>query len=179
MSRIGRAPITVPAGVEVKAADGFVTVKGPKGELNQHISQNMTVDIKDGEIHVSRPNDEKENRALHGLTRKLIANMVTGVTEGYTKALEIVGVGYRASKNGNVLTLNVGYSHPVDMPDPEGITTEVENNTKIYVKGIDRQLVGQHAANIKKVRKPEPYKGKGIRYSGEYIRIKEGKTGKK
>lgn len=178
MSRIGRMPVTVPAGVEVKVEDGFVTVKGPKGELTQHINKDMQIGIEDGVLTVTRPSDDKIHRSMHGLTRKLIANMVEGVTNGFTKNLEIVGVGYRASKEGDKLILNVGYSHPVEMIDPEGITTTVEGTTKIAVSGIDIQKVGEHAANIKKVRKPEPYKGKGIRYAGEFIRIKEGKTGK-
>ena len=179
MSRIGRMPVNVPAGVEIVTEEGYVTVKGPKGELKQHINKNMQIKMEDGVLTVARPDDTKEMKAMHGLTRKLISNMVIGVSEGFTKTLEIVGVGYRASKANNVLTLNVGYSHPVDMTDPDGITTEVEGTNKIHVKGIDKQLVGEHAANIKKVRKPEPYKGKGIRYAGEYIRIKEGKSGKK
>ena len=178
MSRIGRMPVTVPAGVEIKVEDGFVTVKGPKGELTQHINKDMQIGIEDGVLRVTRPSDDKIHRSMHGLTRKLIANMVEGVTNGFTKNLEIVGVGYRASKEGDKLILNVGYSHPVEMVDPEGITTTVEGTTKIAVSGIDIQKVGEYAANIKKVRKPEPYKGKGIRYAGEYIRIKEGKTGK-
>ena len=178
MSRIGRMPVTVPAGVEIKVEDGFITVKGPKGELTQHINKDMQISIEDGVLTVTRPSDDKVHRSQHGLVRKLIANMVEGVTNGFTKNLEIVGVGYRASKEGDKLILNVGYSHPVEMIDPEGITTTVEGTTKIAVSGIDIQKVGEHAANIKKVRKPEPYKGKGIRYAGEYIRIKEGKTGK-
>lgn len=178
MSRIGRMPVTVPAGVEVKVEDGFVTVKGPKGELTQHINKDMQINIEDGVLTVARPSDDKVHKSMHGLTRKLIANMVEGVTNGFTKNLEIVGVGYRAAKEGDKLVLNVGYSHPVEIVDPEGITTAVEGTTKISVSGIDIQKVGEHAANIKKVRKPEPYKGKGIRYAGEYIRIKEGKTGK-
>lgn len=178
MSRIGRMPVTVPAGVEVKVEDGIVTVKGPKGELTQHINKDMQIGMEDGVLTVSRPSDDKVHKSMHGLTRKLIANMVEGVTNGFTKNLEIVGVGYRASKEGDKLVLNVGYSHPVEIVDPEGITTAVEGTTKISVSGIDIQKVGEHAANIKKVRKPEPYKGKGIRYAGEYIRIKEGKTGK-
>jgi large subunit ribosomal protein L6 len=172
-------PVDLPAGVEVKAESGLVTVKGPKGELKQAISKDMTIDVSDGVLTVKRPSDSKEHNALHGLTRKLIFNMVTGVSEGFTKGLEIVGVGYRVAKQGNSLVLNVGYSHPVEVADPEGIETSVEGTNKIFVKGIDKQLVGQHAANIRKVRAPEPYKGKGIRYAGEYIRIKEGKTGAK
>lgn len=178
MSRIGRMPVTIPAGVEVKLENGVVTVKGPKGELTQNIHSDMGIEIENGMLTVTRPSDDKTHRSMHGLARKLIANMVEGVTNGFTKNLEIVGVGYRAAKEGDKLILNVGYSHPVEMQDPEGITTSVEGNTKIAVSGIDIQKVGEHAANIKKVRKPEPYKGKGIRYAGEYIRIKEGKTGK-
>ena len=178
MSRIGKMPITVPAGVEITVDDGLVTVKGPKGEIKQHVAKNMAFKAEDGILTVERPSDTKIDRSMHGLTRKLVANMVEGVTEGFTKDLEISGVGYRAAKEGNKLVINVGYSHPVEMADPEGIETSVEGNTKISVKGIDRQLVGQHAANIKKVRPPEPYKGKGIRYAGEYVKIKEGKTGK-
>ncbi len=178
MSRIGKMPITVPAGVDISVEDGLVTVKGPKGEIKQNVAKNMTFNTQDGVLTVSRPSDTKQDKSMHGLTRKLISNMVIGVTEGFSKDLEIIGVGYRASKEGKKLVLNVGYSHPVEMPDPEGIETSVEGNTKITVKGIDKQLVGEHAANIKKVRPPEPYKGKGIRYLGEYVKIKEGKTGK-
>ncbi len=179
MSRIGRMPINIPASVEIKIDNGSVRVKGPKGELVQAISKDMIFDIQNGVLCVSRPSDDKEHKALHGLTRKLVANMVEGVTNGFTKELEIVGVGYRAQKQGNKLILNLGYSHPVEMVDPEDIQTVVEGNNKIIVKGIDKQRVGEHAANIKKVRPPEPYKGKGVRYAGEYVRIKEGKTGKK
>ena len=179
MSRIGRMPVNLPADVEVNVENGLATVKGPKGELKQVINKDMTVTIKDGVLTVERPSDIKEHKAMHGLTRKLIANMVTGVSEGFSKGLEIVGVGYRAAKQGDVLVLNLGYSHPVEMKDPAGIETVVEGTNKIFVKGIDKQLVGQHAANIRKVRQPEPYKGKGVRYAGEFIKLKEGKSGSK
>ena len=178
MSRIGRMPVTIPAGVDIKVEDGIVTVKGPKGELTQANNKDMIIEQKDGVLTVARPSEDKLHKSMHGLTRKLISNMVIGVTDGFTKNLEIVGVGYRAAKEGNKLILNLGYSHPVEIEDPEGISTAVEGNSKIAVSGIDIQKVGQHAANIKKVRSPEPYKGKGVRYAGEYIRIKEGKTGK-
>lgn len=179
MSRIGRMHINLPAGVELKVEDGLATVKGPKGELKQEINKNMEVVIEDGVVKVNRPSDDKEMRSMHGLTTKLLSNMVTGVSTGFTKELSILGVGYRASKAGDVLTLNVGYSHPVDMKDPEGIVTSVEGTNKIIVAGIDRQKVGQYAANIREVRSPEVYKGKGIRYANEFIKLKEGKTGKK
>ena len=179
MSRIGKAPINVPQGVEVKVSDGVVTVKGPKGELKRKISDNMKLEEKDGVLTVSPIKEETRNdSAMHGLTRKLIYNMVEGVSNGFSKDLEIVGVGYRADKQGDNLVLSLGFSHQVTMPDPEGVTTTVEGQTKIKVSGIDREAVGQHAANIKRLRPPEPYKGKGIRYAGEYVRIKEGKTGK-
>ncbi|MFA0815807.1 MAG: 50S ribosomal protein L6 [Anaerofustis sp.] len=179
MSRIGRMPVNLPAGVEVKAESGLVTVKGPKGELKQAINKDMTIEINDGVLTVTRPSDSKEHKAMHGLTRKLVSNMVSGVSEGFSKGLEIVGVGYRAAKQGDTLVLNLGYSHPVEMKDPAGIETVVEGTNKIFVKGIDKQLVGQHAANIRKVRQPEPYKGKGVRYAGEFIKLKEGKSGSK
>ncbi len=179
MSRIGRMPVNIPAGVEVKAENGLVTVKGPKGELSQAIHKDMVIGMEAGVLNVTRPSDSKEHKSMHGLTRKLISNMVEGVTAGFAKQLDIVGVGYRASKQGDKLVLNLGYSHPVEMIDPQGIETVVEGTNKIIVKGIDKQQVGEHAANIKKVRPPEPYKGKGVRYHGEYIKIKEGKTGKK
>ena len=179
MSRIGRMPVNLPAGVEVNVENGLATVKGPKGELKQAINKDMAVVIKDGVLTVERPSDIKEHKAMHGLTRKLIFNMVTGVSEGFSKGLEIVGVGYRAAKQGDTLVLNLGYSHPVEMKDPAGIETVVEGTNKIFVKGIDKQLVGQHAANIRKVRQPEPYKGKGVRYAGEFIKLKEGKSGSK
>ncbi len=179
MSRIGRMPVNVPAGVEITVDNGLVTVKGPKGELKQAVNKNMIIQIKDGILTVDRPSETKESKSMHGLTRKLISNMVTGVTEGFSKGLEIVGVGYKAAKQGDTLVLNLGYSHPVEMKDPAGLETVVEGNNKIAVKGIDKQLVGQHAANIRKVRQPEPYKGKGVRYAGEVIKIKEGKSGSK
>lgn len=177
MSRIGRLPIHIPAGVTVKLENGVCTVKGPKGELSEKINPIISVEEKDGVLTFSRPNEEKETRALHGLTRALVANMVKGVTEGFSKTLEIVGVGYRASKNGNVLVLNMGYSHPVEVPEANGITFDVPNPTTIVVNGTSRQVVGQVAANVREVRPPEPYKGKGIRYQGETVRHKVGKSG--
>lgn len=180
MSRIGLAPITIPAGVEVKVDDkNFVEVKGPKGKLAQQLNKDITITVDGSTIVVSRPTDNKKHKSLHGLTRTLVANMVTGVSEGYAKTLEIVGVGYRAQKQGNTLVLNLGFSHPVEMVDPEGIETEVPNNTTVIVKGINKQTVGNYAAVIRDWRRPEPYKGKGIRYQGEVVRRKEGKTGKK
>ena len=180
MSRIGKQPIAIPAGVTVDLkADNLITVKGPKGTLTRKLVPNVTINVETSEITVTRPNDLKQNRALHGLTRTLIFNMVEGVTNGYTKVLEINGVGYRAAKTGNKLNLTLGYSHPVDMEDPEGITTTVEGTNKIIVTGIDKQLVGQYAATIRTKRPPEPYKGKGIKYSDEVIRRKAGKAGKK
>ena len=180
MSRIGKMPIVIPAGVEVNVNDAnTVTVKGPKGTLTQNVHKNITVSVEGSEILVTRPNDEKENRALHGLSRSLIANMVKGVTEGFTKNLEVNGVGYRAAKQGKKLTLNLGYSHPVEMEDPEGIETVMEGQNKIIVKGISKEKVGQYAAEIRDKRRPEPYKGKGIKYADEVIRRKVGKTGKK
>ena len=179
MSRIGKMPIAVPAGVTVDIAENNkVTVKGPKGELARQLAPEMELTIEDGVLTVKRPNDLKRNRALHGLTRTLIHNMVIGVTEGYKKTLEVNGVGYRASKQGKKLVLNLGYSHPVEMEDPEGLTTTVEDN-KIIVAGIDKEKVGQYAAEIREKRAPEPYKGKGIKYDYEVIRRKVGKTGKK
>ena len=178
MSRIGRAPIAVPAGVEVKIDGHVITVKGPKGELTREIHPAITAELEAGQILVKRPNDEKLNRSLHGLTRSLIHNMVVGVTEGYKKELEINGVGYRASKEGKKLVLNVGYSHPVNVEEVEGITIEVPSQNSIVISGIDKQLVGQFAAEVRSKRPPEPYHGKGIRYKGEYIRMKEGKAGK-
>ena len=178
MSRIGRKPINIPAGVTASIADGVITVKGPKGSLDFKYNPAMTVEVKGDVIEVTRPDDTKENRSLHGLTRTLIHNMVIGVTEGFTKELEINGVGYRASKAGKVLTLNLGYSHPVEMTDPEGIESTVDGN-KIIVSGIDKEKVGQYAAEIRDKRRPEPYKGKGIKYADEVIRRKVGKTGKK
>ena len=180
MSRIGRLPIDIPAGVEVKIEEGNkVTVKGPKGTLEKCLPVEMTIKQEDNQVVVTRPNDLKKMKSLHGLTRTLINNMVIGVTEGYQKVLEVNGVGYRAAKSGNKLTLNLGYSHPVEMTDPEGVETVVEGQNKIIVKGISKEKVGQFAAEIRDKRRPEPYKGKGIKYAGEYIRRKEGKTGKK
>ena len=180
MSRIGRAPITVPAGVDIKIAEGnVVTVKGPKGELSQAFAPNMEIKVDGGVVTVSRPDDEAANRSVHGLTRTLLHNMVVGVTEGFSKTLEISGVGYRASKEGKNLVLNVGYSHPVNIPDTDDITTEVPNPNQIIVKGINKQKVGQFAAEIRGKRPPEPYKGKGIKYADEVIIRKEGKTGAK
>ena len=180
MSRIGRMPIAIPAGVTVTIADGnVVTVKGPKGELTRTFAHELTIEQKDNEIIVSRPNDGKRIKALHGLTRSLLHNMVVGTSEGYQKVLEINGVGYRAAKQGKVLTLNLGYSHPVEMTDPEGIETVMEGQNKIIVKGISKEKVGQYAAEIRTKRPPEPYKGKGIKYDDEHIRRKVGKTGKK
>lgn len=178
MSRIGIKPITLPAGVEVKVNDkNLVTVKGPKGELQEQISTLLTIESKDGVVTVSRDGDEAVKRAQHGLARTLINNMVIGVTEGYSKKLQLVGVGYKAEKKGKTLVLSLGYSHPIELPDPEGIETEVPDATTIIVKGISKAQVGNYSANIRAWRKPEPYKGKGIRYEGEYIRRKEGKTG--
>ena len=179
MSRIGRMPIAVPAGVTVDIAENNkVTVKGPKGTLERVLPSEMEIKKEGEEIIVTRPNDLKKMKSLHGLTRTLIHNMVVGVTDGYTKELEVNGVGYRASKSGNKLTLNLGYSHPVEMIDPEGIESAVDGN-KIIVKGIDKEKVGQYAAEIRDKRRPEPYKGKGIKYADEVIRRKVGKTGKK
>ena len=179
MSRIGRHPVAVPAGVEVKIAENnVVTVKGPKGTLEKALPTEMSIKLEDGQVVVTRPNDLKKMKSLHGLTRTLINNMVVGVTNGYTKELEVNGVGYRASKAGKVLTLNLGYSHPVEMEDPEGLESKVDGN-KIIVSGIDKEKVGQYAAEIRDKRRPEPYKGKGIKYADEVIRRKVGKTGKK
>ena len=179
MSRIGRKPITIPAGVQVTLKDGVVTAKGPKGELTQKIHSNITVAIEGSEIIVTRPNDEKENRALHGLSRTLIANMVEGVANGFSKELEVNGVGYRVAKQGKDLVMNLGYSHQVIMSEIPGITIDVPNPNKIIISGPDKQLVGQFAAEVREKRPPEPYKGKGIKYATEYIRRKEGKTGAK
>ena len=179
MSRIGRAPIAVPAGVEVKIDGHVITVKGPKGELTREIHPAITAELEAGQILVKRPNDEKLNRSLHGLTRSLIHNIAVGVTEGYNKQLEINSVGYRASKEGKKLVLNVGYSHPVNVEEVEGITIEVPSQNSIVISGIDKQLVGQFAADVRKKRPPEPYKGKGIKYKDEVVRRKEGKTGAK
>ena len=179
MSRIGRMPIAVPAGVTVDIAENnHVTVKGPKGTLERVLPAEMEIKLEGSEIAVSRPNDLKKMKSLHGLTRTLINNMVVGVTDGYKKELEVNGVGYRASKSGKVLALTLGYSHPVEMEDPEGIESKVDGN-KITVSGIDKEKVGQFAAEIRDKRRPEPYKGKGIKYADEIIRRKAGKTGKK
>ncbi len=179
MSRIGRAPITVPAGVEVKVDGQHVTVKGPKGALEMNVAPTIKVEVEAGVVHVSRPNDAKENRSLHGLTRTLVNNMVIGVSEGFSKTLEVNGVGYRAAKEGKNLVLNVGYSHQIIMPETEDIQIEVPNPNQIIVKGIDKQKVGQFAAEVRGKRPPEPYKGKGIKYDYEVVRRKEGKTGAK
>lgn len=178
MSRIGKKPVTIPAGVEVKLDGNTVTVKGPKGTLSYTVNPNMEIKVEGAELTVARPNDNKQNRALHGLTRALIANMVTGVSEGFKKELEINGVGYRAAMQGKELALTVGYSHPVTMAVPEGLTVEVPANNKIVISGADKQQVGQFAAQVRAKRPPEPYKGKGIKYAGEHIRRKEGKAGK-
>ena len=179
MSRIGRSPITVPSGVEVSIADRQVTVKGPNGTLSRSVPGEITVRQEESTLLVERPNDERHNRALHGLTRSLVSNMVTGVTAGFTKDLEIVGVGYRATAKGpSSIELALGFSHPVTVDAPAGITFEVPAPTRISVKGIDKELVGQVAANIRKIRKPEPYKGKGVRYAGERVIRKAGKAAK-
>ena len=177
MSRIGKSPIDLPSGVEVKVSGNVVSVKGPKGTLTQEIQPSMSVDIDDGTVTVSRENDERQVRALHGLTRSLINNMVIGVTDGYSKELTAVGVGYRAALKGNTLELQVGFSHPVSIEAPDGIAFDVPEPTKIIVSGIDKQMVGQIAANVRAVRPPEPYKGKGIRYVDEHVRRKAGKAG--
>ena len=180
MSRIGRLPIDIPAGVEVKIEEGNkVTVKGPKGTLEKCLPVEMTIKQEDNQVVVTRPNDLKKMKSLHGLTRSLIANMITGVSEGYEKKLEINGVGYRAQKQGKKLVLSLGYSHPVEMEDPDGIETVLDGQNVIIVKGISKEKVGQYAAEIRAKRAPEPYKGKGIKYSDEVIRRKVGKTGKK
>ena len=178
MSRIGRAPITVPAGVEVKIDGSTVTAKGPKGTLTKTMHSNMTIAMEGNVITVTRPNDLKENRSLHGLTRTLIANMIEGVANGYKKELEINGIGYRAEKKGKDLVMKIGYSHDVVMPEPEGVTVEVPAPNKLIITGADKEKVGQFAAEIREKRLPEPYKGKGIKYVDEYIRRKEGKAGK-
>ncbi|MEY8230370.1 50S ribosomal protein L6 [Oscillospiraceae bacterium 50-16] len=180
MSRIGRAPITIPAGVEIKVEENnVVTVKGPKGSLTQQFSPSITIAVEGAEIKVSRPNDAKENRALHGLTRTLVHNMVVGVTDGYKKELDVNGVGYRVAKEGNKLVMNLGYSHQVIMEEKDGITIEVPGPNKIVIHGCDKQKVGQFAAEVREKRPPEPYKGKGIKYTDEVIRRKAGKTGAK
>ena len=177
MSRVGQAPIPVPSGVEVKIEGRVVTVKGPKGELSRTLPEALSITLDEGELTVARADEERESRALHGLFRSLVANMVTGVTEGYRRGLEIVGVGYRATAQGDrALELAVGYSHTVKVQAPEGITFEVPSNTRIDVVGIDKETVGQVAADIRAIRKPEPYKGKGIRYQGEVVRRKAGKA---
>jgi large subunit ribosomal protein L6 len=178
LSRIGKQPIAIPDGVTVEVDDGLVTVRGPGGELSQRVVRDLRVIVDGGEVRVERPSDERDHRALHGLTRSLIANMVEGVTKGYEKRLEIQGVGYRAALKGSELELQVGFSHPVTMSPPAGIEFEVPAPNRIVVKGIDKQLVGEIAANVRKIRKPEPYKGKGIRYEGEYVRKKAGKAAK-
>ena len=178
MSRIGRLPITIPAGVELTCEDNLVTVKGPKGTLSQKFNAAMAIEIKDGVLTVSRPDDNKENRALHGLTRTLIANMITGVTQGFKKELEINGIGYRAEKNGNGATLKVGLSNDAVVMPPEGLTIEVPAPNKLVISGADKQAVGQFAAEVRGIRPPEPYKGKGIKYATEVVRRKEGKSGK-
>ncbi|MDR1206046.1 MAG: 50S ribosomal protein L6 [Peptococcaceae bacterium] len=179
MSRIGKMPIPVPAGVEVKIDGSHVTVKGPKGTLSRTLSEEMALALESGVIQVTRPSDAKKHRSLHGLTRTLINNMVVGVTSGYEKSLDLVGIGYRANKQGSKLVLAVGYSHPVEVVPEEGLEIEVPAPNKVIVRGIDKEKVGQLAADIRKIRKPEPYKGKGIRYSDETVRIKAGKAGKK
>ena len=178
MSRIGRMPIVVPAGVEVKIDGQNIEVKGPKGTLTRTVHSDMALTMEGNEIHVTRPSDDKEHRALHGLTRSLVANMVEGVSNGYKKELEINGIGYRAEKNGKTLVLTVGYSHKVEMPEIDGITIDVPAPNKIVISGPDKQKVGQFAANVREKRPPEPYKGKGIKYADEFIRRKEGKAGK-
>jgi len=178
MSRIGRKPVNIPAGVEVKVNDGVVTVKGPKGTLTQTVHKNMDVKVEGTEVIVTRPDDDKVNRSLHGLTRSLIQNMVIGVTEGYKKELEVNGVGYRVQKQGKNLVMNLGYSHQVIVSDTDDITIEAPTPNKIIINGIDKQKVGQFAAEVREKRPPEPYKGKGIKYAGEVIRRKEGKAGK-
>ncbi len=179
MSRIGVKPIPVPSTVTLEIGEGnLVKARGPKGELQQQLPEDMILERADGQLLVRRPSEERRHRALHGLTRTLLSNMVVGVTEGFRKDLEIAGVGYRAAKDGNVLVLQVGYSHPVRLDPPDGISYTVEANTRVSVQGIDKQVVGEEAARIRRVRKPEPYKGKGIRYAGERIRRKAGKAGK-
>jgi len=179
MSRIGRKPITVPSGVDITLENSVITVKGPKGTLTRELHKDMKVTVENNEITVVRPSDNKAHRSLHGTTRSVVNNMVSGVTEGFAKSLELVGVGYRASKSGDKIVLNVGYSHPVEITPEAGIEFEVPSNTKIIVRGIDKERVGAYAAKIRSVREPEPYKGKGIKYEGERIIRKEGKAGKK
>jgi large subunit ribosomal protein L6 len=180
MSRIGRLPVVIPQGVDFNVdAENLVTVKGPKGQLTSKMHKDMLITIEDGKVIINRPSEEKLHRSLHGLTRSLVNNMVEGVSKGFEKTLDINGVGYRATKQGSKLVLTMGYSHPVELVDPDGITTEVPAPNKIIIKGANKENVGQHAANIRTVRPPEPYLGKGIKYSTEVIRRKEGKTGKK
>ncbi len=178
MSRIGKKPIEIPAGVTVTINGSDVTVKGPKGELSRSFNSDLTITLEENVLTVTRPSDEKTHRALHGTTRAVLANMVEGVSKGFEKSLELIGVGYRAQKQGNKLILSVGYSHPVEFEPEQGLEVEVPSNTKIIVKGVSKERVGALAADIRDVRPPEPYKGKGIRYEGEYVRRKEGKTGK-
>ena len=179
MSRIGRMPVTVPASVTVTVDGQTVTVKGPKGELSHVVAEPIAVAVEDGSVAVTRPNDERLSRSLHGLTRTLINNMVLGVTEGFEKKMEIRGTGYRVMARGSNMEFALGYSHPITIEPPAGITFAVENQTRFAIQGIDKQLVGESAANIRKLRKPDPYKGKGVRYADEVIRLKAGKTGKK
>src|SRR6478736_1234076 len=178
MSRIGRLPVAAPSSVEVTIDGRRVTVTGPKGSLSRSLHPDMTVSREEGTLVVTRPTEQKTHKQLHGLTRTLVNNMVVGVTDGYRKGLEITGVGYRATLNGKKLTLNLGYSHPIEIDPPDGISFEVENPTRLSVVGIDKELVGQIAAQVRSTRKPEPYKGKGVRYAGEHIRRKAGKAGK-
>jgi large subunit ribosomal protein L6 len=178
MSRIGRLPIEIPAGVTVTADGQLVTVTGPKGELSLTVKSPIEAKVEEGQVLVTRPDDERESRSLHGLTRTLIANQIIGVTQGYTKGLEIVGTGYRVAQKGNSVEFALGFSHPVLIDPPAGISLTVDGNTKLTVSGIDKQAVGEVAANIRKIRKPEPYKGKGVRYAGEIVRRKAGKSGK-
>lgn len=180
MSRIGKRPVVLPAGVEVTVdGNNVVTVKGPKGQLQEQVSKLIKIEVKENEVEFTRDSDARENRSQHGLARTLVNNMVVGVTTGYSKKLQLIGVGYKAEKKGNTLVMNLGYSHPVEMIDPEGITTEVPDATTVVVNGIDKAQVGNYAANIREWRRPEPYKGKGIKYVDEVIRRKEGKAGAK
>lgn len=178
MSRIGKKPIEIPAGVTVTLNKNTAIVKGPKGELTRSFDPEITINVEENVVTITRPSDMKEHRALHGTTRAVLANMIEGVSTGFTRNLELIGVGYRAQKQGNKLVLNVGYSHPVEIEPEEGLEIEVPANTKVVIKGTDKERVGALAANIRGVRPPEPYKGKGIRYEGEFVRRKEGKTGK-
>jgi large subunit ribosomal protein L6 len=178
MSRIGKKPIDIPTGVSITINEDSVTVKGPKGELTRSFNPEIEIKVEENIVNISRPSDKKEHRALHGTTRANLANMVEGVSKGFEKSLELIGVGYRAQKQGKKLILNVGYSHPVEIDPEEGLEVEVPANTKVIVRGINKERVGELAANIRDVRPPEPYKGKGIRYEGEFVRRKEGKTGK-